>query len=248
MKHLKISFKFIILILFTFSLTACAITDKQKNKWRAQGQALLNGVNKKQLTEKDIAAGLKEALRVGTERVISQVGKNNGYLNDKAIHIALPKNLQKVHNTLNKVGLGKYTKELEIKMNHGAEVAATKAKKLFWLAIKDMRWQDVQAIYKGKPNAATQYFRKKMTPALKQMMRPVINQALSEVGAVKAYKHAVKQYHQIPFVPRVKDDLADYVMKKGIYGMFYYLEKEEAAIRNNPVKRTTALLKRVFAK
>jgi len=131
-------------------------------------------------------------------------------------------------------------------MNHAAEVAATKAKELFWAAIKDMRWQDVQSIYNGKQNAATQYFRKKMTPSLKQMMRPVINQSLSEVGAVKAYNHTVKQYHQIPFVPRVKDDLAGYVMDKGINGMFYYLEKEEAAIRTDPVKRTTVLLKRVF--
>jgi len=29
-------------------------------------------------------------------------------------------------------------------------------------------------------------------------------------------------------------------------GIFYYIAKEEAAIRQNPVKRTTELLKRVF--
>jgi len=245
--RLRAAYKICILFLSITLLSTCAINDKhQLNKILESSRNALNGVSNKPLSNQDIASGLKEALRVGTERVISQVGKNNGYLNDKAIHIALPSNLQKVHDTLNKVGLGKHTNELEVKMNHAAEIAATKAKKLFWLAIQDMRWQDVQAIYNGKPDAATQYFRKKMTPSLQEMMRPVINQSLSEVGAVKTYNSAIKKYHQIPFVPRVKEDLAGYVMGKGINGMFYYLEKEEAAIRNDPVKRTTALLKKVF--
>jgi len=245
--RIKILSQNIILILVVSLLSSCAINDKQQlNKFLESGKNAFNDLSKKPLTEKDIAAGLKEALRVGTERVVSRVGKNNGYLNDKMIHIALPKNLQKVHNTLEKVGLGKYTSELEVKMNHAAEVAATKAKQLFWNAIQDMSWQDVKAIYNGKPNAATVYFRTKMNPALRKMMRPVITNALADVGAVIAYKKAVTKYHQIPFVPRVKDDLTGYVMDKGIHGMFYYLEKEEAAIRQDPVKRTTALLKKVF--
>ncbi|MCK4865852.1 MAG: DUF4197 domain-containing protein [Gammaproteobacteria bacterium] len=248
MKNLKKSYQVIILVLFTFSLNACAISDKQQKQWLDSGSALLNGLNKKSLTEQDIAAGLKEALSIGAERVVSQVGRKNGYLKDKAIHIALPKDLQKVHKTLNKVGLGRYTKELEVKMNRAAEIAAPKAKRLFISAIKNMRWQDVKAIYNGKPDAATQYFKRKMTPALKRMMKPVIEQSLAKVDLVKSYKHALKQYHSIPFVPKVNSDLTGYVLNKGIHGIFYYLAKEEAAIRKDPVKRTTALLKRVFGK
>ncbi len=33
---------------------------------------------------------------------------------------------------------------------------------------------------------------------------------------------------------------------KGLEGLFYYLAQEEAAIRSDPVKQTTELLKRVF--
>ena len=111
-----------------------------------------------------------------------------------------------------------------------------------------MRWQDVKAIYNGKNDAATQYFKKKMTPSLKRMMKPLITQTLAETGFYQAYKHVLKQYHSIPFVPKVKDDLTGYVMAKGINGMFYYLAKEETAIRKDPVKQTTALLKKVFGK
>ncbi|MCK4866246.1 MAG: DUF4197 family protein, partial [Gammaproteobacteria bacterium] len=82
MKNLKNSYQVIILVLFTLSLNACAISDKQQKQWLNSGSALLNGLNKKSLTEQDIAAGLKEALSIGAERVVSQVGKRNGYLKD----------------------------------------------------------------------------------------------------------------------------------------------------------------------
>jgi hypothetical protein len=236
------------IVFFTLSvlvLSSCAINDKQLIN---SGQALLNQLDHKKLTENDIAAGLKEALIIGSERVVSQLSKQNGYLNDKAIHIELPENLQKVHKTLEQLNLGHYTRELETKMNHAAEIAAPKAKEIFYRAIKEMRWQDVKTIYNGNNDAATQYFIQKMTPSLKRMMKPLIDQTLAQVGVVKAYARVVKQYHAIPFVPQVKSDLTEYVMTKGIDGLFYYLAKEEAAIRNDPAKRPTALLKRVFAK
>ena len=236
-------------ILFAVSLLqSCAISDKQKKQWADSGQLLINNISNQPLTKDEIANGLKEALKVSAERVVARVGKTNGYLNDKAIHIALPDKFQKVHRTLKKVGLERYTNELEIKMNRAAETAAPKAKKLFWQAIKDMRWQDVTAIYKGKDDAATSYFKNKMTPALNKMIRPVVKKTLADVGAVKAYNKALKKYHSIPFVPKVKDDLTNYVMQKSINGLFYYLAKEEAAIRKDPAKRTTELLKRLFNK
>ena len=50
----------------------------------------------------------------------------------------------------------------------------------------------------------------------------------------------------MPFAPEVDADLSDYVVQKGMDGIFYYLAKEEAAIRQDPVKRTTDILKSVF--
>jgi hypothetical protein len=54
------------------------------------------------------------------------------------------------------------------------------------------------------------------------------------------------EYRTIPFVPDVKADLTTYVVEKGMDGIFYYMAKEEAAIRQNPAKRTTELLQKVF--
>lgn len=247
MLKLKRGYRSVFLFLSIVLLQSCALNDKhQLNEIFESSRTTINNLKQTPFTEKDIAAGLKEALKIAAERVVFQLGKRDGYLSDQAIHISLPANLQKVHSTLQRVGLERYTKELEVKMNRAAEISATKAKNLFWLAINDMRWQDIQVIYKGKPDAATQYFKKKMTPSLKRMMKPIIEQSLSSVGVIKEYKKVIEKYHKIPFVPRVNEDLSGYVMEKGMRGLFYYLAREEAAIRTDPVKRTTVLLKRVF--
>jgi hypothetical protein len=85
-----------------------------------------------------------------------------------------------------------------------------------------------------------------MTPPLATEMQPVVEQSLAEVGAVKAYENVMGKYRSIPFVPDAKADLTTYVVEKGMDGIFYYMAKEEAAIRQNPAKRTTELLQKVF--
>lgn len=62
------------------------------------------------------------------------------------------------------------------------------------------------------------------------------------------YDNMMKEYKAIPFVPDVKSNLVDHVIEKGMDGIFYYMAKEEAAIRQNPARRTTELLKKVFDK
>jgi len=53
-------------------------------------------------------------------------------------------------------------------------------------------------------------------------------------------------YQDVPFVPDIKTSLTNYVVGEGMNGIFYYLAREEAAIRKDPAKRTTKLLKKVF--
>lgn len=43
-----------------------------------------------------ISAGLKDALEVGTETVVSQLGKPDGFNTDSAIHIPLPEKMVSV--------------------------------------------------------------------------------------------------------------------------------------------------------
>lgn len=198
------------------------------------------------LTDLEIGNGLKEALKVGTQRVVGQVGAKDGYNADPLIHIPLPDNLRKVHNTLDKIGLAGMTADLELKLNRAAERAAPEAKDVFWNAIAEMTLDDVRGIWKGPDDSATQYFRGKMTVPLTDRFTPIILDAMSEVGAIRSYDRMMAKYKSIPFVPDVKGDLTRYTVNKGLSGLFTYVAKEEAAIRKDPAKRTTQLLQRVF--
>jgi hypothetical protein len=198
------------------------------------------------LTTDEIAAGLREALRVGTSRVVERVGAADGYNADPDIHIPLPGALKDVQSALKRVGMGDMADDLELKLNRGAEAAAPAAKELFIQAISEMTLEDVQAIYEGADDSATQFFKGKMSPALAKRMTPIVDDSLADVGAVKSYDTMMSQYEAIPFVPDVKSDLTAYVVEKAMDGIFLYVGREEAAIRKNPAARTTDLLKRVF--
>jgi len=249
MKHLNLlrlwMMPLVVMVILSVSVPCVANTS-----WLNKGSELLKtmgtGEKTSALSIEDINAGLKEALRVGSENVVNQLGAADGFNKDSAVHIPLPKSLDRVRSMLSKVGMSSLFEDLELKLNRAAERAAPRAKQLFVNAISSMTLEDVNGIYEGPEDAATRYFREKMSPELALEMTPLIEDSLSKVGAIKSYDTMMKQYKSLPFVPDVKADLTDHVVEKGMDGIFYYMAREEAAIRQNPVKRTTELLKKVF--
>lgn len=198
------------------------------------------------LATADLVAGLREALQVGTGRVVDQLGQAGGFSQDPAIRIPLPESMQTVRKALGTVGMDGMLTDLEARLNVAAEQATPKAKELFLDAITDMKLEDAQQIYSGPADAATRYFQERMSGPLAAEMQPVISEALSQAGAVQMYDQVMGQYGQLPFVPDVKADLQAHVTQKGMDGIFHYLAQEEAAIRQDPARRTTELLQKVF--
>lgn len=219
--------------------------------WQNAGKELLGTMSTQQtlptgLTDSEIAKGLKDALRVGTETVVGQLGRQDGFNADPAVHIPLPNSLQQVKSALGAVGMSGMMDDLELKLNRAAEQATIPARQLFWNSIESMTIEDVKGIYTGPDDAATRYFQKTMSEPLALAMQPIVERTLNEVGAIQAYDAAMGQYASLPFMPNVKADLNSYVVSKGMDGIFHYLAIEEAAIRENPAKRTTEILKTVF--
>ncbi|MDQ6992417.1 MAG: DUF4197 domain-containing protein [Mariprofundus sp.] len=199
------------------------------------------------LSNSDVVAGLKDALRIGSEHVVGQLGKNDGFNADPKIHIPLPAEMKQVKSALAAIGMSSMMDDLELKLNRAAEMATPKAKKLFGDAIKAMTIADAKTILAGTDDAATQYFKAKMSKPLAKEMNPIVQQAMTETGAVQAYDSVMGKYKTLPFVPDVKANLTKHVIEGGLKGIFSYMASEEAAIRKNPVARTTSLLKKVFA-
>lgn len=238
---------FLMLCLAVFIPQSAAAID-----WFKAGKDLLQGTTENQtlslssLTDSEIGAGLKDALKVGTERVVNQLGQADGFNTDPEIHIPLPDKFQKVRSMLSTIGRAEMLDDLELKLNRAAEQATPQAKQLFWDSIKQMSIDDVKNIYNGPEDAATRYFQGKMSQPLTDTMSPIVADSMSQVGAVQAYDAVMGQYSSIPFVPDMKADLTSYVVEKGMAGIFFYLAKEEAEIRQDPVKRTTEILQKVF--
>lgn len=241
-RHLCLS---LALLFLSGGLTAC--TEVELQQALANLPTTMNHPTPAALSTMDISEGLKEALRVGSERVVTQVGRADGFNADPAIHIPLPKKLAEARKVLAKVGLNNVLDDLETRCNRAAEAAAPQAKAIFWKSIREMTLDDARAIFNGPDDAATRYFQRKMTPELTIAMRPVIDDQLAQVGAVRVYQQTLAKAEALPFAPNIKTDLTGYVAEKAMDGLFHYLAIEEAAIRKNPAKRTTELLRRVFS-
>lgn len=232
-----------------FILSSCNTTNGTQELLRV-GTALLNAQTAQSgdVTSSEVTSAFKQALNIGVGAVVSRLGRTDGFNADQNVHIPLPQSLASVQNVLGKIGMSHMMDDLELRLNRAAETATPHVKELFVDAISQMTFTDVWNIYKGPQDSATQYFKSKMSTPLAGKMTPIVNSAVAQTGVVSAYDNMMSQYRNIPFVPDVKADLTDYVVGQGIEGIFYYLAKEEAAIRQNPVRQTTALLQKVFGR
>lgn len=215
----------------------------------SKGQELLKSITGSPAAQPgvtEVAGAFKQALTIGAGQVVKRLGVKDGFYKDPEVHIPLPEKLETVKKALATVGMSGMVDDLELKINRAAEAATPKAKRLFVGAIKQMTFDDVMKIYKGPDDSATQYFKEKMSPELGKEMHPIVDNTLSQVGALQAYDKVMANYGKLPFVPDVKANLEDYVVNKGMDGIFHYMAKEEAAIRKDPARQTTDLLKKVF--
>ena len=202
------------------------------------------------LTQADAAAGIKAALNNGIGSAIRTVGIRGGFLNDSVIRIPLPGFLRDAQSALSQVGMSGLLDNLEVQLNRGAESAAPLARQIFIDAVSSLTIQDAIDIVRGPSNAATQYLQRTTTPRLTSLFTPIMTGALQKAGAIQTFDNLAASTRNIPFAPELgaqaKNDLIAHGVGKGLDGVFYYIGQEEAAIRRDPAKRTSEILRRVF--
>jgi len=197
-------------------------------------------------SETEIVNGLKEALQIGTGNAVQTVSKVDGYYKNPKIRIPLPDTVQKTEKILRAAGYGSKLDEFELSMNRAAERAAPEAKGLLVDAIKPMKFTDAKKILNGRENEATLYFKDKTSPRLREIGKPIVHKAMGEVGVTKSYQDLEQSARSVPFAGTFTFDLDQYVTDKSLDGLFLMVAEEEKRIRQDPVARTTDLLKKVF--
>jgi hypothetical protein len=233
--------KFVI-VLFVLALPFVA-TNSNAQFWKNAKKYIQQNSG---LSEDDAARGIKEALEKGTNSGVEIVSKVDGYFGDPQIKIPFPPDAQVIESKLRAIGLGDKVDEVILTINRAAEDAAKEAKPIFVAAIRNMSIRDAINIVKGEEDAATQYLKKNTSVELNAKFQPVIKNSLDKVNATKHWEEVITTYNKIPFVKKMNPDLTAYVTQKAIDGLFVMIAKEEKKIREDPMARTTELLKKVF--
>jgi len=202
------------------------------------------------LTAAEVALGLKAALDNGVGNALSNVGREDGFLGNDLIRIPLPKALQDVQSVLRPIGADGLLVELQEQLNHGAEKAAPVAADIFLEAVRGLTITDAFDILRGPDTAATEYLQTRTTSRLGQLFSPIMENALNQTGALRLVDDVSSQLSSVPFGPKLganaRNDLISHGVDYGLRGVFHFIGEEEKAIRANPAKRTSDILRRVF--
>lgn len=211
----------------------------------------------------DAESGLKEALLNGAIAAILKTGTNNGYWGDNLIRIALPKPFNSLQKNLKLIGAAKPLDDLHLKINRAAEGAIKGTRDIFASTIKSFTIADGLKVLKGGDQAGTMILLEKTKPSLINLIRPNMTSAIDETGAGLALTKISDKYNkQLSKLGDLgqfgksnnidtnsqdfRGQFIDYTVSKSLDGLFYYIGQEELAIRKNPAKRTSDLLKKVF--
>lgn len=210
----------------------------------------------KTISNLDADKGIREALSNGVTNAILKLAKLDGYWADNSVRIPLPKPFDKLQSNLKPLGLSGSFDDLHLKINRAAEIAAPKAKTIFFNAIKSFTIEDAMRIIQGNSTAGTDILKEKTKLQLVNQFRPELLLAVDATGAGRAINKIQSKYgRQITNLGisdlnaqgSINQKLADFAANKAIDGIYYYIGREEEAIRKDPMKRTSDILKRVFS-
>ena len=243
----------LVVISFAFFVTASAradwtdlldkVPDSAKQAVTSSKAASASG-----LSQTEIVAGLKEALDKATAAAVSQLGEAGGFLDNPQVRIPLPEQLDWVEKGLRKAGQEDLADDFITTMNRAAEEAVPAALEQFQDAISAMSLEDARGILNGPDDAATQYFREHSESGLREQFLPIVKETTASAGATSAYKDMIAPVSGLAGMFGSKSlDVDEYVTDKTLDGLFRIVAQEEARIREDPVARSTELLKKVFA-
>jgi hypothetical protein len=197
-------------------------------------------------TNAEAASGIRAALERGATQAVAQLGRNDGFLGNPAVRIALPKHLNDAARLLKAMGQGRQVDELVTAMNRAAEAAVPQAKALFVSTARDISVQDAWQVVRGGPTSVTDYFAQKTRSPLTQKFLPIVTQATEKVSLAARYNAVAGKAAGLGLVKGEDANIQQYVTAKALDGLFLLVGEEEKKIRADPLGTGSAILRKVF--
>lgn len=236
--------------LITLVIAAVLFTSCEELNQIAKSIPTDGGTGVMGISQSEAASGLKQALEVGVNKGTSFLGATDGFLKNAAYKILLPPEVRQVEsqirgNVLANALAGPYIDKLTTAMNRGAEKAMAEAKPIFVSAITSMTISDAINIVTGGQGAATAYLERTTRSQLEAKFNPVISKALDAVNIKEPWSKVSTGYNMVTN-KNVNTDINAYVTQRATDGLFNQIRIQENDIRQNPIQRTTDILKKVF--
>lgn len=208
--------------------------------------AQVSALGLSELSNKDTASGLKEALARGVDVAVGQLGKANGFMGDSRVKIPLPESARSAEKMMRTLGMKKQADELIETMNRAAEMAVVEAKPILSNAVKSMGFDDARGILTGGDDAATQYFKRTTSDAIAAKFLPIVKKSTAKVNLAGQYNQYAGKAAKLGLLDKNDADLDTYVTHKAMDGLFLMIAEQEKAIRKDPISTGSSLLKKVF--
>lgn len=194
-------------------------------------------------TPQDETTQVKSILTQAASQAVQLASEKEAYWSHENIRIPFPSDLSDVETQMSQAGketAAQVNEALKL-MNATADEAAKNVLPLLQEAINDLKIEDAASILQGDAPAATNYF-KKANKSLKYSYKPIVKEAMAEVGMEKVWEPLLVMYGDLPENDSVVDqnapenvpegfDLAFYISDRGMEGLFKLMAEQEGKIR-----------------
>lgn len=198
------------------------------------------------LTDKEAAGGLREALTQGATTAVGLLGKQDGFLSNPKVKIGLPPGLEQAEGLARALGKGPEIDEMIVAMNHAAEAAVPKAKAMLVNAVKQMSVDDARQILAGGDDSVTRYFKEKTSAQLAESFLPVVRQTTDKLQLAQQYDKLAGKAAKYGFIAQEDARVDQYITRKALDGLFLMIGEQERAIRENPMEAMGQLARKAF--
>jgi hypothetical protein len=201
------------------------------------------------LSEADAANALREALSIGANMGANSLGQKGSFSRDVLLGAVLPQEVQKVVQTLDRLGLATEFNRFANTLDNAAVDATLKSAPIFADGIRRMTIRDAIGIVKNGGTAGTDYLRRTIGDDLRNAVTPVMRTALNEYSIVQQWDKLVAPA-KLLLGNKVALNLdLDHILAVMVTNeMFKKIEEQEINIRTNAAARTSSTLQRVFGR
>lgn len=196
------------------------------------------------------SGGLDEALRrlltISTQRAVTRLVEDNGYLNDAVARVKLPDTATGDDRSGAVLGALLRSRPVQDQLlrlvNDAASEAADRAAPVILDSIRNLSFTDAIAIARGGPTAGSDYLERAIGPRIIDAMLPEVGSALRSFDGNGVLGPVIGAATGVNVV-----GLQRVVTTQAARGLWRAIGREEAAIRADPGSARDSLVEAVFA-